>query len=121
MAVFVRDSIQASRITIQNPRALYFNDTVAAGWVRGGFIELALQDPEQGVVFYTLTGRPQIARNGAAGRREDAIYRRMWEILSGAEKDKRYGRLRLQDRRAIVEILRDTKKDLPDYFRTVTR
>ncbi|MGB7220067.1 MAG: hypothetical protein WBD07_14815 [Vicinamibacterales bacterium] len=51
----------------------------------------------------------------------DAVYRRMWEILSGQERGSRYLRLPLADRRAIVEILRDTKKGLPDYFQTVTR
>lgn len=47
----------------------------------------------------------------------DAVYRRMWSVLSGAETDARYARLTPADRRAIVEILRDTKKGLPDYFR----
>jgi len=51
----------------------------------------------------------------------DAVYRRMWEVLSGQERENRYRRLSLADRRAIVEILRDTKKGLPDYFQTVTR
>ncbi|PYQ98122.1 MAG: hypothetical protein DMF96_11925 [Acidobacteria bacterium] len=46
----------------------------------------------------------------------DAIYRRMWEILSGEEKAKKYRRLSAVDRAAIVEILRDTKQDLPSYF-----
>jgi len=55
----------------------------------------------------------------------DAIYRRMWQILSGQifpEKDKakKYARLSLADRRAIVEILRATKKGLPAYFVPVT-
>ena len=45
-----------------------------------------------------------------------AIYARMWAILSGAEQDAKYGRLTPADRRAIVEILRDTKRDLPTYF-----
>jgi hypothetical protein len=40
----------------------------------------------------------------------------MWEVLSGAEDDPRYDKLTAGDRRAIVEILRDTKPDLPDYF-----
>jgi hypothetical protein len=52
---------------------------------------------------------------------KDAIYRRMWQILSGSEKDNRYARLLFRDRQAIVEILRDTKKDLPEYFRSVTQ
>ena len=46
-----------------------------------------------------------------------AIYRRLWRILSGQERAARYARLSGADRRAIIEILRDTKKDLPDYFR----
>ena len=45
-----------------------------------------------------------------------AIYKRMWEVLSGQEKDPKYARLSTADRRAIVEILRDTKRDLPGYF-----
>lgn len=48
---------------------------------------------------------------------KDAIYGRMWQVLSGAERGKKYKRLSLADRRAIVEILRDTKKGLPGYFR----
>jgi hypothetical protein len=44
-----------------------------------------------------------------------AIYRRMWQILSGAEQAPRYGRLSATDRQAIIEILRDTLDDLPDF------
>ncbi len=47
----------------------------------------------------------------------DAIYKRMWDVLSGKEKDPRYSRLAAADRNAIVQILRDTKKDLPGYYR----
>jgi len=46
----------------------------------------------------------------------------MWEVLSGQEQDPRYrSALSLADRQSIVEILRDTKKDLPPYFQNVTR
>ena len=45
------------------------------------------------------------------------VYERMWEILSGKAKDPEYAKLSAADRRAIVEILRETKKALPDYFR----
>jgi hypothetical protein len=51
---------------------------------------------------------PEPARN--------AIYLRMWEVLSGAEKGTRYARLSLLDRRALIEILRETKPGLPGYF-----
>ena len=58
MAVFSKTSVQAQRINPQNPRTLFFNDTVAVGWVRGGFIEVAAQDPRQGVIFYVLDQTP---------------------------------------------------------------
>jgi hypothetical protein len=50
-------------------------------------------------------------------RARDPIYKRLWEVLSGEEREPRYqAALSRADRRAIVEILRDTKKDLPPYF-----
>jgi hypothetical protein len=53
---------------------------------------------------------------------KDPIYRRMWLILSGNERLARYrSALSLADRRAIVEILRDTKPGLPSYFGDVTK
>ena len=48
IVVFARDSVQLARITMANPRTLFFNDSVAVGWVRGGFIEVASQDPRTG-------------------------------------------------------------------------
>ncbi|MSO45893.1 MAG: hypothetical protein EXQ59_03890 [Acidobacteria bacterium] len=64
--VFAPDSLQARRITSANPRAIYFNDSVSVAWVRGGFIELAAQDPRLGAVFYALdatgTGTPTFSR-----------------------------------------------------------
>lgn len=47
---------------------------------------------------------------------KSAVYQRLWDVLSGKETDKVYQRLDPADRDAIIEILRDTKKDLPDYF-----
>lgn len=49
------------------------------------------------------------------------VYDRMWRILSGVEKDPDYAKLTPADRRAIIDILRETKKDLPAYFRSVTK
>ncbi len=43
----------------------------------------------------------------------------MWQVLSGEEKDRKYARLQLSDRQAIIEILHDTKKDLPEYFKAI--
>lgn len=46
-----------------------------------------------------------------------AVYARLWDILSGKEKNATYRTLSPRDRAAIVEILRETKNGLPDYFR----
>ncbi|MCU1334531.1 MAG: hypothetical protein JWO19_112 [Bryobacterales bacterium] len=48
---------------------------------------------------------------------KDAIYKRLWQVLSGAEKDKRYARTSATDRRAVLEILRETKRDCPGTSR----
>ncbi len=68
VTVFSGTSLQASRISAENPRALFFNDTVAVAWVRGGnLLEIASLDPTQGVLFYSIdqepTDRPAITRN----------------------------------------------------------
>ncbi|MBL8227581.1 MAG: hypothetical protein JNL98_03860 [Bryobacterales bacterium] len=53
--VFSKTSFQAPRIAPRTPRAIYFNDTVSVGIVRGGeVLEIASQDPKQGVVFFTI-------------------------------------------------------------------
>jgi hypothetical protein len=53
--VFSKTSFQATTISPRNPRAIYFSDDVAVGWVRGGAgFELAGLDPRQGIAFYTL-------------------------------------------------------------------
>ena len=51
--VFSPTSLQSDLISMHNPRAVYFNDTVAAGFVRRGkLIEVAAFDRAQGVIFY---------------------------------------------------------------------
>ena len=53
--VFSKTSLQQQRITPQTPRALYFNDDVYVGFVRGGDVmEISVADPQLGTVFYTL-------------------------------------------------------------------
>ena len=57
--VFSPTSLQSDRISMHNPRAVFFNDTVAVGWVRGGdILEVTALDPKQGVVFYSLDQKP---------------------------------------------------------------
>jgi len=59
MAVFSKTSLQKPLINPQNPRTIFFNDSVAAAWVRyEPFVELAAEDPRQGVIFYTLDQQP---------------------------------------------------------------
>jgi len=56
LLVFSRGSLQGKLIDEQNPRALFFNERVALGWVRDGdFLEVAAHDATAGVVFYTLS------------------------------------------------------------------
>jgi hypothetical protein len=50
----------------------------------------------------------------------DRIYRRLWEVLTGADQTGPYTRLTAADRTAIREILLDTKRDLPPYWHTAT-
>jgi hypothetical protein len=45
------------------------------------------------------------------------VYRRLWAVLSGTDTSKEFAHLSAEDRQAIVEILRETKKDLPAYWK----
>ena len=52
--VFSKTSFQNPLIHPQNPRALYFSDDTYVGYVPGGDIEVIIQDPLLGVVFYLI-------------------------------------------------------------------
>ncbi|MEQ1910870.1 MAG: hypothetical protein ABMA15_18765 [Vicinamibacterales bacterium] len=54
--VFSKTSLQRDRISVTNPRAIYFNDRAAVGWVPGSpTLEVATFDGSQnGVAFYTV-------------------------------------------------------------------
>lgn len=70
LLVFSETSAQAERINLRNPRALFFDDDLAIGWVRGADeLELAALDPRQGVIFYTID---QKATDKPRFRREDS-------------------------------------------------
>jgi hypothetical protein len=59
MLAFAETSLQASQIRRENPRAVYYNDVASVAWIRGSdLLELATQDPKQGVVLYTLAQSP---------------------------------------------------------------
>lgn len=56
--VFSKTSFQQHLISPASPRALYFNDDVYIGWVRGGeVVEISSVDPDRGAIFYTLDQR----------------------------------------------------------------
>jgi hypothetical protein len=57
--VYTRTSLQAQHISMTNPRAIYFNDTVSVGYIRGaGLIEVTAQDPKMGSIFYAIHQAP---------------------------------------------------------------
>ncbi len=65
--VFSRTSIQTSHISPQTPRAIYFNDDSAVGFVQNGeVLEMSSIDPRQGAVFYSLdtekSAKPEFTR-----------------------------------------------------------
>ena len=67
--VFSKTSFQHALISPRNPRAIYFNDTVAIGRVPGGdVLELTALDSTRGVSFYTLPAgkveKPLFQRRG---------------------------------------------------------
>ncbi len=54
MLVFSTTSLQLSRISPSNPRALYFNEESYLGFVPGGRVEIVSMDPQLGGIFYIL-------------------------------------------------------------------
>ena len=52
---------------------------------------------------------PSIAR--------DKIYRKLYDVLTGKDTDSAFAKLSSDDRRAVFEILMDTKPGLPAYWR----
>lgn len=52
--VFSKTSLQVGHISSQNPRAIYFNDDVYIGWVRGSsLVEISTSDAKLGAAFYS--------------------------------------------------------------------
>lgn len=45
------------------------------------------------------------------------LYQRLFDVLTGKDRNPRFQRLSAEDRRALLEILRDTKPDLPSYWK----
>jgi hypothetical protein len=67
MLVMSKTGVQGLHTGPENPRAIYFNDTATVGYIRGApLLEFAVDDPQQGVIFYTVDqkaqARPQFNR-----------------------------------------------------------
>jgi hypothetical protein len=108
--------------------------------------EAPLQDPVQGVSSFTVTfpqrgprdRRGRSLRDFDLQRRlfryplsymiyseifdampaavRDRIYQRLFEVLSGEDRNPKFAHLSDADRSAILQIVRDTKNGLPDYW-----
>ena len=48
---------------------------------------------------------------------KEVVLKKLHEILTGKNQDAQFARLNPEDREAILEILRETKPNLPDYWR----
>jgi len=48
---------------------------------------------------------------------KERVYLRLWEVLTGKDTSKEFEHLSKDDRTAVLEILRDTKPDLPAYWK----
>ncbi len=57
------------------------------------------------------------AFDGLPAATKDYVYSQMYDVLTDRHYGVGFGHLSVDDRQAILEILRDTKKDLPDYWR----
>ena len=67
MLVFSTTSFQVNRISPETPRAIYFNDNAYVAWLQNGdALEISADDPDLGIVFYTLgqveEGTPRFER-----------------------------------------------------------
>jgi hypothetical protein len=47
----------------------------------------------------------------------DYVWQRLWDVLNGRDAGKEFAHLSSADRQAIVEILRETHPDRPDYWK----
>lgn len=65
--------------------------------------------PMSYVVYSTLF-------DGLPAEAKTRIYLRLWEVLTGKDQTKEFAHLSKADRRAILEILRETKPGLPEYW-----
>ena len=115
---------------------LFLDEAPLPGQVRGssGFAEwFAAQGPRdaQGRSLRTLDLRTRLFRypcsyliygdafDGLPAAAKQAVYARLWDVLSGRDTRKISQHLTAADRQAVLQILRETKPDLPESFRAL--
>jgi len=80
--VYTQTSLQAQHIKMTNPRAIYFNDSVSVGYIRGaGLIEVMAQDAQMGSIFYTVREEAPSAEATGARRAAPATFGRDQQCL----------------------------------------
>lgn len=57
------------------------------------------------------------AFDGLPSEAKERVYLRLWEVLSGKDQSQPFAHLTAADRQAAFEILRQTKKGLPGYWK----
>ena len=60
------------------------------------------------------------AFDGMPDQVRERVYRRLYDVLSGRDQSEKFKKLSADDRRAVLEILRETKPGLPEYFKADT-
>ncbi len=113
--------------------AIVFNEDVYVGYIpHAPMMEISAVDPKLGGVFYPLDQVPQ--EKPSFTRSQDCLQCHVsWRTLgipghfvrslqtdgSSEDSDPQFSRVSAGARRAIPEILRETKPSLPDYWRSV--
>jgi hypothetical protein len=46
----------------------------------------------------------------------DSVYQKLFDVLSGKDRSPKFAHLSTADRNAILAIVRETKRGLPDYW-----
>ncbi len=57
------------------------------------------------------------AFDGMPNTPRENVYRKLYDVLTGKDSRSKFARLGAEDRRAILEIVRETKPNLPEYWR----
>ncbi len=57
------------------------------------------------------------AFEGLPSQAKERVYLRLWQVLTGEDRSKKFAHLSAADRQAILEIIRDTKPNIPAYWK----